>query len=67
MITKRKMIADLRKNGFSKSQLQMSRGGHSYSKKKEAGGRYIMITVPKHSRHLVIVTGSSEHDGYWFQ
>ena len=64
LITKRKMIAGLRKNGFFKSQLQRSRGGHTYSKQKE-DGHYIMMTVPRHSRHTVIITGSEKHNGLW--
>ena len=59
-LSRRQFFARMRKEGFARSPLQLTRIGLSYSR----GG--CMVTVPKHHMERVIITGGpKEWNGVW--
>ena len=58
-MNRRSFFAQMRKLGFSKSDLQMTRMGISYKK----GGT--LVTVPKGHEQTVMITGDPEWNGIY--
>ena len=59
-LTRRQFFARMRKEGFKRSPLQMTRIGVSYSR----GG--CMVTIPKNHEQTAIITGGPpEWGGVW--
>ena len=62
MITRRQFFSRMRKLGFSKSRLQMTRIGLTYEKVDEDGVR-ISVTVPKHHEQTFTILGDVPYSG----
>lgn len=58
-MNRRAFFARMRKLGFSKSNLQLSRMGISY---KRDG---TLVTIPKSHEQTVMITGDPEWNGTW--
>ena len=65
-ITRRQFFARLKKLGYSKSRLQMSRMGLTYEKDDDTGER-ITVTVPKHHEGTFHILGNVSYSGIFVQ
>jgi len=64
-MTRRQFFARMRKLGYSKSDLQMTRIGLTYEKEDEAGR--ITVTVPKHHESTFHILGDTPNSGIFVQ
>ena len=58
-MNRRSFFAQMRKIGFSKSDLQMTRRGTSYARNG------MMVTIPKDHEQSFIITGSDSMNGIY--
>ena len=65
MTTRRQFFARMRKLGFSKSNLQMTRVGLTYE--KECEGERITVTVPKSHESTFHILGNVSYSGIFVQ
>lgn len=66
MLTRRQFFARIRKLGFSKSRLQMTRIGLTYEKELSEGGR-VMLTVPKYHEGTFHILGDTPYRGIFIE
>ena len=66
MLTRRQFFARMRKNGFAKSRLQMTRMGITYEKKNDDGGR-VTVTVPKNHESTFHILGDTPNSGIFVE
>ena len=66
MTTRRQFFAQLRKLGYSKSDLQMTRVGLTYVKDDEEYGR-VMVTVPKRHEGTFTIMGDVPYSGIFIE
>jgi len=66
MLTRRQFFARIKKLGFSKSRLQMTRIGLTYEKLLEDGGR-VTLTVPKYHESTFHILGPVPYSGIFVQ
>ena len=65
MLTRRQFFARMRKLGFSKSRLQMTRIGLTYVK-DDANGR-VTVTVPKYHEGTFTILGDTPNSGIFVE
>jgi len=65
MITRRQFFSRMRKLGYSKSNLQMTRIGLTYEKK--VGNDRISVTVPKHHEQTFTILGEVPYSGIFVE
>ena len=65
MITRRQFFARMRKLGFEKSSLQMTRTGLTYSKEVDDG--MVTVTVPKGHESTFHILGNVPYSGIFLQ
>ena len=65
MLTRRQFFAQMRKLGFSKSRLQMTRIGLTYDKVGEEGR--VAVTVPKHHESTFTILGDVPYSGIFVE
>ena len=65
MLTRRQFFARMRKNGFSKSRIQMTRMGITYEKKDDNGR--VTVTVPKHHESTFHILGEVPYSGIFVE
>jgi hypothetical protein len=61
-----KFFAQLRKNGFSKSELQMTWVGLTYEKLLPDGST-VRVTVPKSHHSTITILGNVPYSGIWMK
>ncbi len=66
MITRRQFFARMRKLGFAKSRLQMTRIGLTYEKEDDRYGR-VTVTVPKHHEGTFTILGDVPYSGIFVE
>lgn len=66
MTTRRQFFARLRKLGYSKSDIQMTRIGLTYVKEDEEYGR-ITVTVPKYHSSTFTILGNVPYSGIFVE
>ena len=64
-MNRRKFFAQMRKLGFSKSRLQMTRIGLTYD--KDDNGNRISVTVPKHHESTFTILGDVPYSGIFVE
>ena len=64
-ITRRQFFARMRKLGFSKARLQLTRVGVTYD--KEDDGNRVSVTVPKHHNGTFTILGDVPYSGIFVQ
>ena len=64
MLTRRQFFARMKKLGFSKSRLQMTRIGLTYDKD---GDHRVSVTVPKHHEQTFTILGDVPYSGIFVQ
>ena len=65
MLTRRQFFAQMRKLGFSKSRLQMTRIGLTYDKVGEEGR--VAVTVPKNHESTFTILGDVPYSGIFVE
>ena len=65
MLTRRQFFARMRKNGFSKSRIQMTRIGITYEKNDESGR--VTVTLPKHHESTFHILGDTPNSGIFVE
>jgi len=65
VLTRRQFFARMRKNGFSKSRIQMTRMGITYEKKDDNGR--VTVTVPKHHESTFHILGDTPNSGIFVE
>jgi len=65
MLTRRQFFARMKKLGFSKSRLQMTRIGLTYD--KVDGDCRVSVTVPKHHEQTFTILGDVPYSGIFVQ
>ena len=66
MTTRRQFFARLKKLGYSKSNLQMTRIGLTYVKDDDEHGR-VTVTVPKHHEGTFTIMGDVPYSGIFVE
>ena len=66
MTTRRQFFARLRKLGYSKSDIQMTRIGLTYVKDDDEHGR-VTVTVPKHHEGTFTIMGDVPYSGIFVE
>ena len=65
MLSRRQFFARMRKLGFSKSRMQMTRIGLTYVRDDENGR--VTVTVPKHHESTFTILGDTQNSGIFVQ
>lgn len=65
MLTRRQFFAGMKKLGFAKSRLQMTRIGLTYE--KEEGGDRVTVTVPKNHSSTFHILGNVPYSGIFHE
>jgi len=65
MITRRQFFSRMRKLGYSKSSMQMTRIGLTYEKK--IGDDRVSVTVPKHHEQTFTILGGAPYSGIFVE
>ena len=65
MLTRKQFFARMRKIGFKKSRIQMTRIGLTYEKEDENG--WVTVTVPKHHESTFHILGDVPYSGIFVE
>lgn len=65
-LTRRQFFGRMKRLGFKKSRLQMTRIGLTYDKEDESGER-VTVTVPKYHESTFTILGNVEYSGIFVE